>query len=270
MTDKVLALLRNESKTLAAQNPSDFYNDCSSQYRSCKEFFFTNALIARCRRDILPFFKASDHDLEHAKKVALNAGTLVLVEGRGWDIQAVKRSSLLAIMAGLLHDICRDEPGHADKGTERALRFLQGYPLSGEEKNMIAFAVRNHERFHPEIKRENHTYQIVGNALHDADKFTWGPDTFVAVLRENRTPTPTSPQEMLAHFHEGIERIHPFTAIFRTSTGRYYGPQFIRQGFILGNHLCRRLQEWCPLPDPKTPDSLKRTVPDNPLSPDMI
>ena len=271
MTDKVFALLLKESKNLAAQNPPDFYNDFYSQYRVCKDFFFTSTLIERCKKDLLPFFNnAPDHGLEHAKKVALDAGTLVLVEERGWDIQHTKRMSKLALMAGLLHDICHHEPDHASRGADVARHLIRTYPLDEEEKNMVAFAIRNHEVFQPEIKRENHSYQIVSNALYDADKFRWGQDNLATALWELCASDPRCLQETLAIFPEAIRTIHSISTTFRTGTGRHYGPQFIRQGLAIGTHIHQCLQTWSTLSGTDIRDLFRQTIFTNPLSPNTL
>ena len=89
------------------------------------------------------------HGMGHAEKVAIDAGTLVIIESRlaGHTKDRVQRNLLLAQCAGLLHDICRKETSHAEKGAETAHDILRTYPLVPEEITQVCAAIRNHEAF---------------------------------------------------------------------------------------------------------------------------
>ncbi|MDD2220114.1 MAG: hypothetical protein PHS63_08570 [Desulfoplanes sp.] len=240
MTNNIFEQLKNESKKLAAEYLPDFYNDFATQHRRSKDLFFTNTLIGQCKADVLPFFKNPERTtsaVEHAKKVAIDAGTLVLADGQGWSVQHIKRLALLAQIAGLFHDICGQSSEHAQQSAEYARQVMHGYPLSEREKDMVAFAIRNHETARPEIKRDDHAYQRVSNAVYDADKFRWGADTVSTAQWEICATDTCSREKILTHFSESIRKIQSITSTFRTRTGQQYGPQFVKQGLTIAAHI---------------------------------
>jgi len=223
-----------------------FYDHFAIQHRRSKELFFTSPLIGQSKADLLPLFKNEarvTYAIEHAKKVAIDAGTLVLIEGQGWSMQHIKRLALLAQIAGLFHDVCRHETEHAPKSAEYARQVLKNYPLCEREKDIIAFAIKNHETSLPEIKREDHAYQCVSNAVYDADKFRWGPDIVNTTLWEICTHNTCSQEEIPVHFSDSIQKIQAIRSTFRTRTGQVYGPQFVEQGITIASHIHTNLQK---------------------------
>lgn len=246
MINNVFEQLKNASQILAAECLPDFYNHFARQHRQSKELFFTSPLIGHCKADVLPLFKNEErvtYAIEHAKKVAIDAGMLVLIEGQGWSMKHIKRLALLAQIAGLFHDVCRHETEHAPRSAKYACQVLHDYPLCDREKDMIAFAIRNHETSLPEIKREDHAYQCISNAVYDADKFRWGPDTVNTIIWEICAHSTCSPEEIPVHFSDSIPKIQALRSTFRTRTGQLYGPQFVDQGITIASHIHNNLQK---------------------------
>jgi hypothetical protein len=181
------------------------------------------------------------HGLSHARKVAIDAGALVIVEISGHDEAEILNAMLLAQIAGILHDIRRDEPDHAEKGAAEAMRLLAGFDLDEKSRQTVAMAIRNHEAFRPMSAFEDPLQQLVSDALYDADKFRWGPDNFTETVW-SMLARPTVPLSVvMEHFPPSMKGIERITDTFRTETGRRYGPDFIARGLEIGNRLYSEL-----------------------------
>ncbi len=184
------------------------------------------------------------HGLSHVLKVAVDAGALVLIEVSGCPEGGGRdRYLLLAHLAGLLHDIRRDEPDHARRGAEEADRILRDLQLQAGERRAVVQAIRNHEAFRPEEPLEDPDLQILSDALYDADKFRWGPDNFTETLWSMVAPYRIPLVVLLGHFRTSMEGIRRIADTFRTPTGREYGPDFIERGLEIGRRLYRELAE---------------------------
>lgn len=244
-----LTRVRNRAKALAGQCDLDFYNHFSSELARSREIFFSHPLILRLREDVLPFLNDGfGHGIEHSKKVALDAGILAQVETRLWkNPLETKRLCVLGQMAGLLHDICRQDEDHAREGAEFSAVILADYPVSDQDRNDIAFAVSNHEAFKGFDVAEDQSRQLLSDILYDADKFRWGPDNFITTLWEICCFEEWSLQEIVDRFPKGMEFIEKISHTFRSETGRIYGPEFIRCGLEVGTQVYRFLLEDCQL-----------------------
>lgn len=182
------------------------------------------------------------HGISHVRKVAVDAGALVLIEtdfAVGGERR--KRYLLLAHLAGLLHDIRREEPDHARKGAEEAEGILRDFRLPVGERRAVVQSIRNHEAFKPEIPLEDPALQILSDALYDADKFRWGPDNFTDTLWSMVASLDIPIAALLRNFRPGLLGIKRIAETFRTPTGREYGPDFIARGLEIGERLYREL-----------------------------
>lgn len=111
-----------------------------------------------------------------------------------------------ALLAGLLHDVCRLEEAHALKGAEVAMTILQEYPLGDRDRDLIFLAIASHEGPVDSIEArlvDDEEARLVAAALHDADKFRWGPDLFVTTLWETCDYEDWSLDEIARRFPEG-------------------------------------------------------------------
>jgi hypothetical protein len=182
------------------------------------------------------------HGLSHVTKVAVDAGAIILVEhDKENPGDRAHRLVALAHVAGILHDIKREEKDHARKGAEEAERILRDFDLSDAERFAIARAIENHEAFRPVPPLDDPAWQLLSDALYDADKFRWGPDNFSEMLWDmvSRRDVPLS--KVLGRFLKGMEGVEKIRETFRSSTGRQYGPDFIDRGMEIGRRLYAEL-----------------------------
>jgi len=182
------------------------------------------------------------HGLGHATKVAVDAGAIIFIERGATDtVGKTRRLVALAHVAGVLHDIRREEREHARTGAEEVRRLLHDYDLRQSEQEAIAGAIANHEAFRPSQPMADADGQLLSDALYDADKFRWGPDNFSDMLWDmlSRRDVPLS--AMLGRFLKGLEGIGRIRDTFRSGTGRRYGPDFIDRGMEIGRRLYAEL-----------------------------
>jgi hypothetical protein len=262
VTDSILDELSLEASSLASDCRIDFYLDFQKYHTISTTFFFTNPLVGRCKKDVLPYLEQNqEHGIEHGKKVAIDAGTLVLVEGRGWDPAQIKQWSLLAQLAGLMHDMYAPAPDHAGQGAVEARKILSGYPLADAEKEAVVFAIEHHENLFEDSCPLPPVYHWVSNALHDADRFRWSLDYLRSVLFGTNSEDNQRVQDIRLHLPDDIRKILSGASTFKTGIGRRYGPQFINAGLAIGECPHQRL---C---DHVTPEKARSHVslPDHPL-----
>ncbi len=242
--NEVLTKLKEETKNFLGQRLPKFYSDLSSELNYAKRLFFEHPLIRRCCEDVIPFIRDQfGHGVEHAKKVAIEAGAIVLAESFTQHTRETKHLVLLAELAGLLHDICRLEEDHATKGAILSRKILKDFPLSPEDIDIIAFAVENHEAFQKKAVANDFIKDLISDSLYDADKFRWGPDNFATTLWEICDYMRWDLEAIVERFPKGLEIISSIKDSFRTLTGQIYGPEFIEIGVEVGNYIYRRLKE---------------------------
>lgn len=240
--NKIFQTLKQEAKKIAQQNLPSFYSTFSREYNQAKNFFFDHPLIYRLREDVLPFILDSfGHGIEHAKKVALDASTLILIEGKKMPSDLLKKAFLLTQMAGLLHDICRTEKEHAQKGAELSLEILADYPLSQEDKEIIYLAIKDHEAFRPRENLKNDLAKIVSAALYDGDKFRWGPDNFTTTIWSICTYNEWKVEELKQRIPKALQLMEEIKDTFRTPTGINFGPEIVDCGVLIGKHIYQTL-----------------------------
>jgi hypothetical protein len=242
---ETLRTIREEAKSLRSRlTPPGFYRLCAAELETARSMFFDDPLVHRMQQDVLPFlYDDYGHGVEHAKKVAIEAAAIVLSEVGKADPERARRLAKLALLAGLLHDICRLEPEHATRGAELAHLILQDYPLSAEDKAAVVRAVGCHEAFALCPGTPDPDADLLTGALYDADKFRWGPDNFVTTLWEICDYQEWPLDEVVRRFPEGVERIRQVADTFRTGVGQAYGPEFIEQGLELGQALYLLLRD---------------------------
>ncbi|CCO23178.1 hypothetical protein [Maridesulfovibrio hydrothermalis] len=245
--NKLLIELKQEAKALASAQPVPvFYRDLETQLEFARDMFFDHPLVIRLQEDVLPFlYDEYAHGVYHSKKVAIEAGAIVLKEG-GDDLPAdrVRELVLLAQFCGLLHDSCRLDEDHALRGAETSRVILKNYPLSERSKDLIAESIARHEAFKPEQPIENDLeLTILSGALYDADKFRWGPDNFSTTLWEICDYEDWTVAEVIEKFPKGLKIIQSIESTFRTETGKKYGPEMIAQGINIGDAIYDKLTE---------------------------
>ncbi|NCC24661.1 MAG: HD domain-containing protein [Deltaproteobacteria bacterium] len=242
--NELLDRLKKEARVLSKAQTTALTAQFAPEIRYSRELFSNHPLVLRCREDVCPFLNDKyGHGVRHARKVAIDAGALIMVETQGWDLKIARRLALLAQLAALCHDICRFEPDHALRGASLTRRILSGYPLNLGELEAIVFAIENHEAFQPMTETRDETCSLLAGALYDADKFRWGPDNFSTTLWEICDYEEWSLAQILERMPKGLRFIESVAETFRTRTGRIYGPEYIEIGLNIGRRLYARLLE---------------------------
>ena len=220
-----------------------FYREKVNEVDDSRRLFENNPIVQSCL-DILATNESSyGHGLSHARKVAIDSGAIVLIEGihlaKG---NTLKRMVILAHLAGVLHDIKRSHSDHAIEGAKEAEKILKGFDLGHDERKAISQAIENHEAFKPCHPLNSPTDQLLSDALYDADKYRWGPDNFTEMIWDIIIPRKIPLSTVLDHFTTGLEGIEKIRDTFRTTTGREYGPDFIDIGLKIGRKLYSELR----------------------------
>jgi hypothetical protein len=233
--DRVIALA---CKIAAEVGIPLFYSEREREVNLSGELFAAEPLVASAIRIVEERGDCLGHGLIHVRKVAVDMAALVLVEEGRFPLDArVRRLVLLAHLAGLLHDICRSQKDHAERGAEEAASLLASFPIQDDECAAIANAIRNHEAFRPFRSATGVDARLLSDALYDADKFRWGPDNFTETLWAMVIPRGIPLWALLPRFLPGIEGVAKIRESFRTAAGRQYGPDFIDRGLAIGRRL---------------------------------
>ena len=238
--------LRDRARHIVSQYPPpDFYTELSRAFSLSRNIFDTHPVVSDLRFYVTGRLEEDfGHGLQHATKVALDAGTLMIAEsGRiGLSTNVSMRCVVTVQCASLLHDLKRKEPNHAVKGAAHAVFLLKSYPFSTEEREDIRLAIHDHEAFQKRMPINSRRGDLVSGCLYDADKFRWGPDNFsdtlwCMVFYHNPTLA-----EFLASYPIGLASLRRIKNTFRTVTGRKYGPQFIDIGIAIGEDLLKVIE----------------------------
>lgn len=219
-----------------------FYGQQAAHVETSAALFKADPLVQKAVAELGARPDRMGHGLGHATKVAVDAGAIIFIERGATDtVGKTRRLVALAHVAGVLHDIRREEREHARTGAEEVRRLLHDYDLRQSEQEAIAGAIANHEAFRPSQPMADADGQLLSDALYDADKFRWGPDNFSDMLWDmlSRRDVPLS--AMLGRFLKGLEGIGRIRDTFRSGTGRRYGPDFIDRGMEIGRRLYAEL-----------------------------
>ncbi len=236
------------SRGIAASFPDPhFYESCASQLADSRSIYRQAPLVGRCREAIVrDLARNPSHGLEHAEKVAVEAGALVLAETARTGLEGYdpKEIAVLAQVAGLLHDMRRGSKDHASSGAIAAGSLLDNLGVPEKDREHVVRAIANHEAFvEPPIMIVSALGTLVSDALYDADKFRWGPDNFTVTLWEMLRFARASVVAVIPRFPEGMEGIARIKGTFRSHTGRVFGPEFIDLGLCIGNKIYDFLRE---------------------------
>jgi hypothetical protein len=238
--------LMNGSRCIASRyDVPEFYRRFKPSLAISRRLFFHNPLVNHCKALVAPEL-ADDfgHGLQHATKVSIDGGAIVLLEGEKYfTVQTeLERAVVLVQLAGLLHDIKRTEDDHALAGARAARELLRDFPLTEAEVGWVGDAIANHEAFAEFRDCDTLTGQLLTEALYDADKFRWGPDNFTHTLWYMVSYRRMELAELLSRFPWGLNGVLRIKDTFRTNIGRQYGPEFIDLGVQIGKEVYRYLQ----------------------------
>jgi len=224
----------------------DFYRDFPSENQFSRHLLETDVTVAEVKRFVARRLEDDfGHGMDHAVKVAMDAGTLMVVEGEisGSAADSNHRGVTLAQCAGLFHDIKRKEKDHAGEGANYARVVFGDYGFAEDEVNDIALAIANHEAFKDPIPIASVRGKMLSNCLYDADKFRWGPDNFTHTLWQMVASYNPPLSKFLARYWKGMEGVARISRTFRTETGKTYGPQFIEIGLTMGKDIFKMIKE---------------------------
>jgi len=235
------------SREIAASFPQpSFYARCREPLHLSRSLFDEDAHVRKCRTLILNELKDDlGHGIDHSEKVALEAGALAYIEGERLSLEGSSRreACLLVQIAGLLHDLRRDEKDHAKASASAASRMLQEFSIFPEKRDYIVQAIANHEAFVEPKRIDSPVGQMISDALYDGDKFRWGPDNFTQTLWQMLRSSRTRIAPVIRRFPKGMEGIAGIKETFRTETGKIYGPEFIELGLKIGWKIYQFLHE---------------------------
>ena len=235
------------SQKIAASFPQpSFYVCCREPLNLSHSLFDKDAEVTKCRTLVLNELEDDfGHGIDHSEKVALEAGALAYIEGGRHSLEESLRceACLLAQIAGLLHDLRRDEKDHAKASASAALRMLKELSIFPKKRKTIVQAIANHEAFIEPKKIDSTVGQMISDALYDADKFRWGPDNFTHTLWQMLRSSRASIVPLIHRFPKGMEGISGIRDTFRTETGKIYGPEFIELGLKIGEKIYQLLQK---------------------------
>ena len=243
--ENIYARIRQRACQIVANlPPPDFYQDHAFAKELSRQSFETHPVTVELRAFVARHLEEDfGHGLEHAEKVALDAGTLMIIEGElaSHSENFTNRRVIVVQCAGLLHDIKRKQKNHAVQGATYAKEKLEGYPLDPEEIEDISRAILNHEAFKNTVAIKTLEGLLVSDCLYDADKFRWGPDNFTDTLWSMVTFSNIPASKFMDLYHQGIDKIAKIKNTFRTGTGKKYGPQFIDLGLAAGEELLQAI-----------------------------
>lgn len=232
--------LRTHARRIAARLPSPaFYRHFSWAVRLSLDIMEKTPLVGEIRKWVADNIEDDfGHGLKHSIKVAGDAGALILIESRfPRSEKDTRRRVIIALCAGLLHDIKRKHKNHALAGAACAANVLKRYPLTPAEMEDICLAIRNHEAFRPTERAVSSAGAMISDCLYDADKFRWGPDNLTDTVWSMVDYLDPPLEKFIRHYPRGMDSIAAIKHTFRSATGKKYGPAFIDLGLAIGQEL---------------------------------
>ncbi|NOY39377.1 MAG: hypothetical protein GXO95_03900 [Nitrospirae bacterium] len=246
MTDDFYTSLRTRASEIAAsQGTPSFYRVFKRELQESLQRLQENVILKQCISHIDIVQEGMGHGYEHSKAVAVDAGALVMIEGKRMNISEdiIEKLIITAHISGLLHDIKRGKENHAIAGSEEARRILVCSGIDSRFKRYIAMAIRNHEAFKTVVPPEDDYGRLISNVLYDADKFRWGQENFTKTVWDMLEFGNISPEVFLENYKKGIEYIERIKETFRTETGKRYGPEIIDMGLEIGKVIYSELKK---------------------------
>ena len=244
--DKNYDHLRRISRRIAIRFPRpDFYTQQVRAIESSRRRLYESPFLCR----LLAWTAAHladdlGHGLVHGMKVTLDAGALMLLNGErtGCPKKELDHRVSMVQCAGLLHDICRKEKDHAQKGAKEAARIMADLSFPKSDIRAVRRAVRNHEAFKSVETFASQTDAMVSGCLYDADKFRWGPDNFTETIWRMVSFYKIPLSVLIERFPGSMEKLAAIKPTFRTHFGKLYGPQIVDTGLAMGREIMAELE----------------------------
>jgi hypothetical protein len=244
--DHIYQSIRAQALIIAAKYPpADFYQTYAKEVQYSADVFIQDALIIEMR-DFVAANIENDfgHGMDHANKVAVDAGALVAVECRRAAVLFPRIGHLvrMAHCAGLFHDIRRKEENHARKSADYAAEVLKAYDYADCDVADICVAIRNHEAFKDTEEAKTPVGTMLSDCLYDADKFRWGPENFTHTVWDMVAFGKIPFKKFITYYPKGVAFLEKIKPTFRSATGKACGPQFIDLGLAIGRELYEFIQ----------------------------
>ncbi len=238
MTHEQLVGLLKVSRTIIANAPSDFHRALADEIVYSRESFFDHPLIIDLQDDVLPFlYEDPGHGVEHSKKVAIDASALVLKEGvNRFSSASLRNMAFIAQIAGLLHNVCRQDKRQTDKCSDLALILLREKSLTNMDRTIIFDAIAFNEADTEDFSDAPEAV-LVRHALHDADMLRWGYDPLSTSLWELYGTSFVSFKEVEAALDTSVERNTANMDAFLTPTARQFGADLLHFGIHAAQEL---------------------------------
>ena len=244
LRDPIYPALREKATNVARRiGPPSFYRAHKKELEKSLLYFSESEMLIKCRSYLDESAMHPAHGIKHGEMVAVEAGAILRVESSlgGGDQERTEELMLCAQIAGLFHDIKRNEEDHTIKGGIEAGKILEDFDLDKRYKRYITAAIRNHEAFKEVLASEDEEAKLISDSLYDADKFRWGPDNFTTtlwlIMESSETPAPA----LYRNFLEKMKGVRKIKETFRTETGKRFGPEFIDLGIEIGNEIYREM-----------------------------
>lgn len=243
----IYARIQKRARQIVSQFPTPgFYRRFPRAVASSRRMLNTHPEILKLHAFVKQHLEDDfGHGLKHSEKVALDAGTLMILECSREDSSQkddVERKVIIVQSAALLHDIKRKEQNHAKQGAAYALEALQSFAFSEVEVADICRAIGNHTAFKLCLPIDSAEGALVSDCLYDADKFRWGPDNFTDTIWEMVSLYNPPLTQFMRHYPEGMETLARIKSTFRTATGKKHGPQFIDLGLAIGREIYKMIE----------------------------
>ncbi len=244
LRDPIYPVLREKASNAARRiGPPSFYSIHKKELEKSLLSFSESKVLVKCRTYLDESKMHPAHGIRHGEMVAIEAGAILRIESSSWgrDRKWTEELVLCAHIAGLFHDIKRNEEDHTTKGGIMAAKILEDFDLDERYKRYITAAIRNHEAFKVILASEDEEAKLISDSLYDADKFRWGPDNFTTTLWLIMESSGTPAETLYSNFLEKMKGIRRIKETFRTETGKKFGPEFIDLGIEIGNEIYREM-----------------------------
>jgi hypothetical protein len=240
LRDPIYPALREKASTVARRiGPPSFYHAHKKELERSLLSFSDSEVLVKCRSYLDESKMHPAHGIRHGEMVAIEAGAILQIESSAGDRDQERTEELMLCVqiAGLFHDIKRNEEDHTIKGSIEAEKILEDFDLDERYRRYITAAIRNHEAFKEVLASEDEEAKLISDSLYDADKFRWGPDNFTTTLWLIMESSGTPVEALYRNFLEKIKGVRRIKETFRTETGKRFGPEFIDQGIEIGNEI---------------------------------
>ena len=124
----------------------------------------------------------------------------------------------------------------------RSRKILVDFMLATDDVFAITNVIANHEAFQLYLTVQSATAQLLSDALYDVDKFRWGPDNFNITIWEILSAKQYPLEKLVSHWEHGMDGIGRIKEMFRTDTGKLYGPDFLDKGLQIGTAIHEHLR----------------------------